>query len=143
MVFSAIHCSTRLLGKSHLPVTLVAGRFFFPGQPVVRGAELDAVGLDDFVEAEDLLDLQLGHLLRPGPDHRPAARVGLLGKLAGTLDAAAEHLLQHADDEVEGVVVVVVHDDVVRRDVPRPGFLFGLGAGAHGAASFAWDKGWE
>src|SRR5262249_31990443 len=92
-----------------------------------EGSELGAVLLAGFVEGLDLLGLQLGDFLGAGPDDRPAGVVGLVRELERLLRAAAEHLLQDVEDELEGVVVVVFEDHVVRRDAPGVRVLAGGG----------------
>src|SRR4051812_37060774 len=56
-------------------------------------AELAVVAV--LVEGQDLLQLQLGDLLRPGPDHCLAGLVGLHRVLDGALGRVAEGLAQH------------------------------------------------
>src|SRR5262249_9459199 len=70
----------------------------------VQGPQFRPVVLAGFVEGLDLFQLQLGHLLRPGPDDGLARLVGQLRVLECPLEGEAEGLAQHRDDELEGVV---------------------------------------
>ena len=83
----------------------------------------------DFVETQDLLGFQLGHLAGAGPDHGSARGVGLQHELHRPLDLAVDDLAQHIDDEFHGVVVVVEQDHVVGRLPARLGFLDRQGPG--------------
>src|SRR5207248_8892428 len=98
------------------------------------------------VEGEDLLQLQLSDFFRPGPDDGLAGLVRFHRVLAGALDRVAERLAQHHDNELERVMIVILEDDVVRRQQARPGGHIDFGLDCHAVPPAARGRGqrfWE
>jgi hypothetical protein len=130
-----------------------------PWRPVLQwfrsspsGSRLDARGhgslaaFQERIGAErvDLVALELGPFLRGGVDDDAALRVHFHRDLISLFDGVAEETLHHVDDVVERMVVVVMEDDVIRRQPlrlvlalgPRPDDGFGSrDAFAHGRRS--------
>src|SRR5215208_3277111 len=91
-----------------------SGRRFDPAaeRPQVRVLAL-------LVKRAQLVELQLGNFLRPGPDHGLAGFVGGHHQVDGPRLVVPEHLAQDQDHEHLGVMVVVLDDHVIRREQPR------------------------
>ena len=77
----------------------------------------------------NLVALELGAFLRCGIDNDAAVRMDFRRDHEAFFDRMAKEALHHVDDVVERVVVVIVKNDVVRRQLL--GLLVALRARAH------------
>ena len=76
------------------------------------------------MKAAYLLDLEFGDFLGAGPDNGPAAGMRLVRQKECLLLVETEGLLQDFDHELEGMVVIVLEDHVMRRELASSRLLF-------------------
>src|SRR5437016_2522104 len=97
----------RALRRDHPCADLRARRSLRRLDAAVERTEFAAV-VAVLVEGANLFDLQLGHFLGTGPDDRLAAFVRLQRELVRLLRREAQRTAQHQDDELEGVILVIL-----------------------------------
>lgn len=71
-------------------------------------------------ERQNLVAFQLGPLFVGGADDRSPGAVDLLGHQHRLLLAVAKQVLEHVDDVVIRVLIIIEQYDVIRRELARP-----------------------
>jgi hypothetical protein len=73
------------------------------------------LGIEVWAGRTNLIALQLRHFAGTGPDDCPAFGVDLQGRRVVLLQRIAEDLHEGVDDVLKAVLVIVEHDDRIRR----------------------------